>query len=140
MISGELTELGAKKISVGDDLAQMRGESVQVKKYLAQVRSELVQVQKERDALSEKLAAEKVGFAKSVEQLEQDAVAQVKDKLVEVDVLEKKLVELRTKYGVGLKKTEAQKVELQELEKKVWLIKMLRLKKSRRRSKARAKL
>jgi predicted nucleic acid-binding Zn-ribbon protein len=116
-IGSELTELGAKKISMGDELAQMRGESVQVKKDLTQVRSELVQVQKERDALSEKLAAEKVSFAKSVEKLEQDAVAQVKDKLVEVDGLEKKLVDLRTKYGVGLKKTEAQKSELQGLEK-----------------------
>ena len=119
VISGELTELGAKKISMGDELAQMRGESVQVKKDLVQVRSELVQVQKERDALSEKLAAEKVGFAKSVEKLEQDAVAQVKDKLVEVDGLEKKLVELRSKYGVGLKKTEAQKSELEDLGQKI---------------------
>jgi predicted nucleic acid-binding Zn-ribbon protein len=117
VISGELTELGAKKISMGDELAQMRGESVQVKKDLTQVQSELVQVQKERDALSKKLESEKVGFAKSVERLEQDAVAQVKDKLLEVDGLEKNLVELRTKYGVGLKKTEAQKSELQGLEK-----------------------
>lgn len=119
VLSGELTELGAKKISLGDDLAQMRGESVQVKKDLVQVKSELVQVQKAREALSEKLAAEKIGFAKSVERLEQDAVAQVKDKLAEVNELEKSLVELRSKYKVGLKKTEAQEIELQDLGQKI---------------------
>ena len=111
-IGSELTELGAKKISMREELTQMRGESVQV-------RSELVQVQKEREALSERLAAEKVGFAKSVEEIQQDAVAQVKDKLAEVNELEKNLVELRSKYKVGLKKTEAQEIELQDLEQKI---------------------
>lgn len=116
-ITDQVTELAAKKISIEKSLAATGGDLAQVKSELTQAKGELAQVQKEKVALSAALAAEKKAFDKSVEKLQAEATEKIRPLLAEEQRLETSLVDLRSKYGVGIKKTEAQKVELHGLEK-----------------------
>lgn len=114
-ITDQVTELAAKKISIEKSLAATGGDLAQVKSELTQAKGELVQMQKEKGALSVALAAEKKAFDKSVEELQAAAAEKIRPLLAEEKKLEASLVDLRSKYGIGLKKTEAQKVELSKI-------------------------
>ena len=114
-ITDQVTELAAKKISIEKSLAATGGDLAQVKSELTHTKNELGQVQKERDALAVALAAEKKAFDKSVEELQAAAAEKIRPLLAEEKKLEASLVDLRSKYGIGLKKTEAQKVELSKI-------------------------
>lgn len=108
VLGGELTDIGAKKLAAEKSLMEYSSQ-------LGQVRGQSVQIQKERDALAAALAAEKKGFTASVDKLQAEATEKIRPLLAEEKRLEASLVDLRSKYGIGLKKTEAQKVELSKI-------------------------
>jgi hypothetical protein len=110
VLGGELTDIGAKKLAAEKSLMEYSSQ-------LGQVRGQSVQIQKERDALAAALAAEKKGFTASVDKLQAEATEKIRPLLAEEKRLEASLVDLRTRYGIGVKKTEAQQAELAGLEK-----------------------
>lgn len=110
VLGGELTDIGAKKLAAEKSLMEYSSQ-------LGQVRGQSVQIQKERDALAAALAAEKKGFTASVDKLQAEATEKIRPLLAEEKRLEASLVDLRTRYGIGVKKTEAQQTELAGLEK-----------------------